>query len=333
MNPDVSIIMPVYNVEHYLEQCLNSVLAQTLSTIEVIVVNDGSTDSSPDIMARFASHDARIRVIDKENTGYGDSLNQGIACATGEYIGIVETDDWVDQRMYARLIQAADQFDRSVDVVKAAYYRVIDSDTPHEHNEPAFFLHDLHYVGVPFKLEDDATFLFHHPSIWSAIYRKAFLDDHNIRFRPIPGAGWADNPFMLEALMQAESIVYLDEPLYYYREFNEGSSSSFTDPTLYFERWNDMADIIERAGTVAPAILEGHYNRACFYLDEVARSHDLNTPELKPLVKRMLSRMDYDAIYASNRIAPEIKDRYQQMSGPLRRLSGKLERLIHRDSR
>ena len=87
--PKISIIVPVYNVERYLRDCLNSLINQTLSDIEIICVNDGSTDSSPRILEEYASKDSRIKVINKENSGYGASMNMGLAAAEGEYIGIV----------------------------------------------------------------------------------------------------------------------------------------------------------------------------------------------------------------------------------------------------
>jgi glycosyltransferase involved in cell wall biosynthesis len=328
MKPDVSIIVPIYDAERFLEQCLASISAQTHTDIEIVCVDDGSNDSSLEIVMRHAAEDPRIKVVKKVHSGYGASVNQGIDASSGTYIGIVEADDWIDADMYHRLLDAAQRFDRPVDVVKAAYHRVIDADTAQEHEEPAFFLHQPKQADTPFRLEDDATFLYHHPSIWSAIYRRDFLDAHGIRFMPIPGASWADNPFMLETLLKAESIVYIDEALYHYREFNTGSSSDATDPRIYLDRWNDMADIIAREKVTSPAILEGHYNRACFYLDEIAQHHDLEAPALRPLVKRTLARMDYAFIYDAAQIEPAIKDHYQRLVGYPARLRAKLRRVF-----
>lgn len=89
----VSIVVPIYNVEKYLRQCLDSIVNQTLKNIEIICVNDGSTDNSLKIIQEFADKDSRIKIINKENTGYGNSMNIGFDAAIGEYIGIVESDD------------------------------------------------------------------------------------------------------------------------------------------------------------------------------------------------------------------------------------------------
>ena len=90
----VSIVIPVYNVEHYLVECLDSAMNQTLHDIEIICVNDGSKDSSLEILLEYAKRDSRIKIIDKENAGYGHTMNLGIDMARGEYIGIIESDDY-----------------------------------------------------------------------------------------------------------------------------------------------------------------------------------------------------------------------------------------------
>ena len=92
-SPNVSVLVPVYNGETYLEQCLDSIISQSLKSIEIIIINDGSTDGSPEIIQRYRSSDERVRVISKLNSGYGDSLNAGLDSAEGEYICIVESDD------------------------------------------------------------------------------------------------------------------------------------------------------------------------------------------------------------------------------------------------
>ena len=119
--PKVSILIPIYNVEKYLRQCLESVVNQTLEDIEIICINDGSTDSSPEIIREFASRDSRIKVIDKQNTGYGHSMNQGLKAATGEYIGIVESDDFVELNMFESLYITAKN--NGAEVVKSEYVK------------------------------------------------------------------------------------------------------------------------------------------------------------------------------------------------------------------
>ena len=124
----LSIIVPVYNMaaDGKLEYCLNSLIHQTLKDIEVICVNDGSTDNSLQILQKYAKDDDRIVIIDKENGGYGIGMNVGLERATGEYIGIVEPDDYVKLDMYEDLYKVASEHD--LDFVKADFYRFSTND-------------------------------------------------------------------------------------------------------------------------------------------------------------------------------------------------------------
>ena len=127
-DPIVSVIVPVYNVEKFLDQCLSSIENQTLRNIEVIVLNDGSTDSSPQIIQRHAKNDKRIFVLNKENEGYGATCNKGIHLAKGEWTAIVEPDDWIDKRMYFDMINFACnsefKYGKKVDIVKTPWFDV-----------------------------------------------------------------------------------------------------------------------------------------------------------------------------------------------------------------
>ena len=104
----VSVVIPVFNVEGYLRRCVGSVLTQSYDNLQVILVDDGSTDSSLRIMEEFAARDGRIRIIAKANSGYGDSMNQGLAAARGEYVGILEPDDIMHPKALEKLVAAAE---------------------------------------------------------------------------------------------------------------------------------------------------------------------------------------------------------------------------------
>ena len=117
----VSVILPIYNVEMYLRECLDSVTRQTLKELEIICVNDGSTDQSLDIIKEYAEKDNRIVVITGPNGGYGKAMNQGLDRATGEYIGIVEPDDYVSLTMFEDLYKIASE--NNLDWIKADFYR------------------------------------------------------------------------------------------------------------------------------------------------------------------------------------------------------------------
>ena len=116
----VSVVIPVYNVENYVKECLDSVKNQTLQELEIICVDDGSTDGSGAVLDQYAKEDARFHVIHKKNEGYGKAMNTGMEAVTSPYVGIVESDDWVSPTMYEELYQVMEE--TKADVVKADFY-------------------------------------------------------------------------------------------------------------------------------------------------------------------------------------------------------------------
>ena len=119
--PKVSILMPACNVENFLRECMDSVVNQTLKDIEIICLDDGSKDSTGNILDEYAAKDSRVKVIHKPNSGYGHSMNVGLDHATGEYIGIIETDDFADTEMFEKLYITAKE--NNADMIKSNYYK------------------------------------------------------------------------------------------------------------------------------------------------------------------------------------------------------------------
>lgn len=326
-NPALSILIPIYNVKPYLQQCLESIAAQTFEDYEVLCVDDGSTDGSSAVLDAFCSLDERFVALHKGNGGYGAAVNYALDRARGDYVGIVEPDDYLVPEAYELLMGAARQTG-SPDIVKGAYWRVLPEDD--EGNcelLPANYLHGIEKVGEPFALKDDAEFLYHHPSIWSAVYRRSFLVDRGIRMREIPGAGWADNPFLVETLVQARSIVYMDEPVYCYREFNVGSSSNVKDPSIIWSRWFDMDEILRNLGVVEPKILEGHYNRGLYYARMLEEEFG-DDPEARRAVSNMVRRVDYNAVTGSEKIGADLKEVMRRNTGSARRALYRVRRAL-----
>lgn len=212
----VSVLIPCYNVERYLRQCLDSVTGQTLNDIEIICVNDGSTDSTPSILKGYADRDSRIRVIDKQNTGYGDSMNKALDAATGEYIGIVESDDWADADMFETLYRTAKEHD--CDIAKSNFY---------DYRAGKSTLNEI----IPFQDTEvllrplERTSIFTSTCyIWTAVYRRSWLKEQNIRFLPTPGASYQDTSFNFKALACARRAWFLRRAFLHYRRDNENSS-------------------------------------------------------------------------------------------------------------
>lgn len=210
----VSVLVPIYNVAKYLPECLESLKQQTFKEIEFILLNDGSTDDSPKIIQNFAKGDSRFVVINKDNSGYGDSMNQGLAKAKGEYIGILESDDFAEPDMFEKLYKLAKKYD--ADVVRSNYfYHTEQGDTVHESikNQPAAA-----------SLEKNHDILFEEPAIWSGLYRRSFLMDNGIQFLSTPGASYQDTSFNIKALSMANKIAYTKKAYLYYRTDNSSSS-------------------------------------------------------------------------------------------------------------
>lgn len=192
--PKVSVVVPIYNVEKYLRQCLDSIVNQTLKDIEIICVDDGSTDSSPEIIQEYAAKDSRVKVITKPNSGYGNSMNRGFDLAEGEYVGIVESDDYAELDMFEKLYQRAEK--NKLDVVKSGYYFYYS--VPKERNEKIEIVSKAR-EGVTFCPATDfrapmemVEFFNLKPTIWSAIYRREFIRENNIRFRYLRKGGGAE---------------------------------------------------------------------------------------------------------------------------------------------
>ncbi len=169
----------------------------------------------------------------------------------------------------------------------------------------------------PFAITDAAHLLCHHPSIWSAIYRKSFLDKHDIRFREIPGAGWADNPFLIETLCQTDRIGYFDTEYYCYREETPEKTKSFAlnNTLLPFERWNDMMDELERLDITDERILRAHNSRGFTYLSGIIEEVDLTHDNVREAAKHMFERMDADLVFTDSELSPGMKRLFADLRG------------------
>lgn len=313
----ISVILPIYNAQSYLDQALDSVQNQVHRNLEIICINDGSTDNSLEIIKQHAACDPRIVIIDKENEGYGASCNRGLDRASGEWISIIEPDDWIEGNMYGEMLAFAMRIDGTYDIIKTPYWRITNPDSAREKKLPCSYTGLIKPKKQPFEVADAPELIGHHPSIWSAIYRKSFLDEKNIRFRPIPGAGWADNPFLIETLLQARGIVYLDKAFYCYRADTPEKEKSFSqsNPTIPFERWDEMSDVIDRLGITDKRILDAHYSRGIMYMSGIIMHNDPNSPEMRKLLKGMFSRMKPELLFANNHISPGCKRLYADVMG------------------
>jgi glycosyltransferase involved in cell wall biosynthesis len=222
--PSVSILVPCYNVEKYLNQCLDSIVNQTLKDIEIICINDGSTDSTLDIIKSYAKSDKRIVIIDKENEGYGKSMNRGLDAATGKYIGIVESDDWVEPDAFEKLYNIAKQ--NNADLVKAEFV-FFDNDTGAQTPSWGIGL-DKKFFNKAYCLTKQTPQIIWngHPSIWTCLYSRKMLNDKNIRFASTPGASFQDMGFKPKTMIASERFVYIPDVVLHYRKHANNSDKN-----------------------------------------------------------------------------------------------------------
>ena len=226
-NQLISVIVPVYNVEEYLKQCLDSILEQTFSNYEVILVNDGSTDSSGLICQEYAENDTRIRYFEKENGGLSDARNYGIEQAQGEYLTFVDSDDFLDASHLSVLYNALVNNDADISIANYANYQT---------STATFYLHTFgdYYekIYTSEELIDDLSFLERNDlsfsTIWGSLYKKRVFSF--LRFPK--GVIGEDVALIYKMYTQVDKIVYVHKDTYIYRENDSGISKSKIYPLV-----------------------------------------------------------------------------------------------------
>lgn len=217
---DVSIIVPVYNVEEYLPRCLNSLTNQTLHNIEIILVDDGSPDNSSTICDNYMRADKRIKVIHKQNSGLGYARNSGLDIATGKYVAFVDSDDYVDLNMYKTLFIEAERtnsdaafcgFKVEMDKNKWFESHEVNEDQCWEGKYIKKFMYDMIASGAGIKKER-----IYQMSVWHAIYRRKIIKENNILFPSEREVVSEDLPFHIDFLTNASRIYYSNKHFYYY---------------------------------------------------------------------------------------------------------------------
>lgn len=218
----VSIILPIYNVQDYLVECLESVVHQTLQDIEIICVNDGSTDHSLEIIDAYAQKDERIVVISGPNGGYGKAMNKGLDRASGEYIGIVEPDDYVDLSMFEELYQIARE--HNLEFVKSDFYRFTRTADGQEQLQYESIDKDKKRYKELLCPSQDPSCIRFTLNTWTGIYKREFINKYQIRHNETPGASFQDNGFFFQTFVFANRAMIVDKAYYKNRRDNPNSS-------------------------------------------------------------------------------------------------------------
>ena len=225
--PKVSIIVPIYNVEKYLDRCMMSLINQTLRDIEIIMVDDGSPDRCPQMCDEYARRDSRIKVIHKENGGLGYARNSGLEIAIGEYIAFVDSDDYVDTTMYETLYDNAVK--RNSDVIFCGFKKEFKEGqflTINECDKPVDFIDRKKIDEIALDFIASAPYCKeqykYEMSVWHSIYRHEIIKENQLRFISERQYISEDLPFQLDFFSKAQTVSFIPDIFYVYC-FNTGS--------------------------------------------------------------------------------------------------------------
>lgn len=221
-NPQVTVIMPSYNVGRYIKTCLESVLAQTLQNMEILVIDAGSEDGTLDILQEYADKDDRIYLIYSERKSYGYQVNMGIRMARGEYIGIVETDDFIEPDMYETLYGMARKNDADYVRGLGKFYREIAEEMITE-RPIRCPIKDTSMFSIVLNPCEHPEFVYSDRFLWLGLYKAAFAK--TLHLNETPGAAYQDIGFMLQVHSRAQKAVYINRYVYHYRLDNIASSA------------------------------------------------------------------------------------------------------------
>lgn len=237
--PKISVIVPVYNVEDYLGKCLESIISQTFSDIEIICVNDESQDSSGKILEEYAKKDSRIRIVNKKNGGLSSARNAGLDVANGEFISFIDSDDWIEPEMLEKLYKNITELNTDISICAVNLYD--ESLKKFDNTKPYFSLSyfDKTFDNKVFSYNDVKSFLTDVCVMaWNKLYRSSFLKGVNARFAE--GLIFEDGPFFFSIFFKTERVSIIRDLLYNYRINRKGSIVQKGG-----KQFSDIIDVVE----------------------------------------------------------------------------------------
>ncbi len=214
--PKISVIVPVYNVEEYLPQCLDSILNQTFSNIEIICVNDGSTDGSRKILEDYKQKDSRIKIVDKKNGGLSSARNAGMKVAKGEFYSFIDSDDWIDYTMLEKLYNNITAYNSDISI--CAVHQYDETKQQIDDSNPYYTLGYFNstFDNRAFSYKDTKPFLMDVCVMaWNKLYRRSLIDEYKAVFPD--GLIFEDGPFFFTIFFKTQRVSIVRDFLYYYR--------------------------------------------------------------------------------------------------------------------
>lgn len=239
----VSVVIPIYNTAAHLQQCLDSVAGQTLADIEIICVDDGSTDQSPAILASYAAQDSRFQVLRQSNAGPGAARNTGLAQAAGQYVIFLDSDDWFEREFLEQMVRRIQESDADMAICRGVEF---DTDTGLE--LPSKWMLKEQYLPLDcFPPEDIAEHIyqFTYGWPWDKFYRTDFVRDANLSYPILPNS--EDMVFVFQSLALAKRIAILDKVLVHHRvnRMTSVSNSRRLDPEVPYQALTLLRDSLK----------------------------------------------------------------------------------------
>lgn len=280
-HPLISVIIPVYKVEKYLEQCIRSVVSQTYRNLEIILVDDGSPDQCPRLCDEWANKDSRIRVIHQNNRGLAAARNSGLDVASGKYIGFVDSDDWIEPDMYESMLH--DLLEANADIAyTCSYHALSNGEISTKH-----LVHKAHLVlsnGAGFKYINLPGYF--GVAAWDKLLKRTIVGD--LRF-PEDARRDEDYGFAYATLDRAQTVVYDSTPKYYYRQsIGTLSNSVSMIGTHAVEETEKMVEMVERKyPDQLPFALYGQLLVMLGTWDQVVASGQTNLPQWRQFYEKL----------------------------------------------
>lgn len=335
--PKISIIIPCLNVVRYVRECMDSAVNQTIEDVEIIVIDGGSTDGTLEVLKEYALLDERISLLHSEVKSYGHQVNMGIDRARGEYIAILESDDYVDTNMYKSLCQVADEY--QTDVTKADFDRFYSlSNGYREFTRIRFWDGEEENYNRVLNPREHMKMFCNDYFLWKGIYRRQFIEDNHIRLHETPGAAFQDIGFLQQVMAVAGRVIYTDDSFYRYR-IDRDESSSYSPKVLKYGhdefKWLLDMHVNHVRELYMPGLLshmmQGFTGQMRVSLN--ATSYDLESEYIRPYfdwyraeMSELLS-MDMEAKYELYDIT------YEQFDEVFNHIDSYIERMREQDAR
>ncbi|GHT32932.1 hypothetical protein FACS1894214_4880 [Planctomycetales bacterium] len=313
--PKISVIIPVYKVEQYLRQCLDSVIAQTFKDIEIICVDDGSPDNCPQILEEYAANDFRIRVIHKENGGLSSARNAALPYVTGKYILFVDSDDWIEPDLLEKTVAKSEE--TNADMTLFFY------EHPYMASQKIF--NNIERIIAEhscFDIEEisfcDCSQIVHSPTAWSKLWKADFIKNHKLIF---PEGLWhEDIPFQWEALLHNPILAVVPERFYHYRynpvSVSENKSFSIGQYILGIEK-------VIYSKTLAAGLYSGKWKELFLYQKLVRLQGAMKRIEAR-YNEQMLQDIhesigddEWEYLSQSKNLPIRVKDFYRELDGSI----------------